>query len=74
MKRLNPPMPRRPVAQSAKVARNPKDAAIQLVRLEFDAARLRTGIEQASRRVRGYRIELDHNQAQRQTLIRLMAN
>lgn len=65
-------MQKRPAMPSASVAKTSKEAAIQLVRLEFDAARLEAGIEQASNRVHGYQHELKRNREQRQHLLNLM--
>ena len=41
------------------MASTAKEAAIDLVRLEFDAERLRLGIEQAETRLRAFKAELD---------------
>ena len=64
---------RRPRMASGRVAKTPKEAAIDLVRLEFDAERLRMGIEQALGRVQGFQAELDRNEAQRARLISMLA-
>jgi len=63
---------RRPRMASARVAKTAKDAAIDLVRLEFDAERLRMGVEQAQTRVAGYQIELNRNRAERSVLIKML--
>ena len=63
---------RRPRMASARVAKTPKDAAIDLVRLEFDAERLRMGIEQAVGRARSFKVELEQNQSKRALLIDLV--
>ena len=63
---------RRPRMASARVAKTAKEAAIDLVRLEFDAERLRMGVEQARTRVDSYQTELDRNHAQRSVLIKMM--
>lgn len=65
-------MPKRARPASASVARSPKEAAIQLVRLEFDATRLRMGISQAEDRMRTYRDELARNDAQRDAILALL--
>jgi hypothetical protein len=57
---------------SARVAKTAKEAAIDLVRLEFDAERLRMGVEQAQTRVDSYQTELDRNRAQRSVLIKML--
>ncbi len=64
---------RRPRMASARVAKTPKEAAIDLVRLEFDAERLRMGITQALGRAQSFQAELDLNQSQRARLIGLLA-
>lgn len=65
-------MPRRPARQSSAVAHSPKEAAIHLVRLEFDCARLRSGIAQAKSRMAGFELELHRNEAERKTLLSLL--
>lgn len=72
MKRPKVQMPRRPSMAPATVARSPKEAAIHLVRLEFDAARLEMGIEQAQNRAEGYKHELERNQSQRSALLDIL--
>ena len=57
---------------SARIAQTPKEAAIDLVRLEFDAERLRMGVDQATNRAHSYQIELNRNQAQRAILLNLL--
>jgi len=57
---------------SARVAKTAKEAAIDLVRLEFDADRLHMGVEQAQTRVKSYQTELDRNRAQRSVLIKIL--
>ena len=63
---------RRPRMGSARVAKSAKEAAIDLVRLEFDAERLRMGVEQAQNRMQSYQSELDQNLAKRSALIKLL--
>jgi len=58
---------------STRVAKTQKEAAVELVRLEFDAERLRMGIDQALGRAQSYQAELDQNQSQRAKLISLLA-
>ena len=72
MKRPQSQMPRRPRQVSSATARTPKEAAIRLVRLEFDASRLEMGISQAENRVAAYRDELRHNRQQRQLLLNIL--
>lgn len=57
MKRPTVKMPRRPRSMSGAVARSRKEAAIQLVRVEFDAARLDLAIGQAEQRAEAHRQE-----------------
>jgi hypothetical protein len=57
---------------SARVAKTAKEAAIDLVRLEFDAERLRMGVEQAQNRMESYQNELNQNRAKRSVLIKLL--
>lgn len=64
---------RRPRMAAGRVAKTPKEAAIDLVRLEFDAERLRMGIDQALGRAQGFQAELDQNEAQRARLLSLLA-
>lgn len=63
---------RRPRMASARVAKTAKEAAIDLVRLEFDAERLRMGVEQAQNRMESYQNELNQNRARRSVLIKLL--
>ena len=63
---------RRPRKASARLAKTAKDAAIDLVRLEFDADRLRMGVEQSQTRADSYQTELDRNLAQRSFLITVL--
>ncbi len=72
MKRPKTQMPKRPRMASSAVARTPKDAAIKLVRLEFDAARLQMGIDQAQDRADSYQQELARNQQQRQMMMDIL--
>ncbi len=72
MKRPHIQTPKRPRMASSAVARNSKEAAMHLVRLEFDAARLNMGITQAENRVATYREELKRNNDQRNALIHLL--
>ena len=63
---------RRPRKASARLAKTAKDAAIDLVRLEFDADRLRMGVEQSQTRADSYQTELDRTLAQRSFLITVL--
>lgn len=73
MNRPKTQMPRRPRMASAKVARSAKEAAISLVRLEFDAARLQQGLNQASNRTKSYQHELDRNSEERRHLMAVLS-
>lgn len=72
MKRPVTNMPKRPRTASAAVARTPKEAAMRLVRLEFDAARLQMGLAQADQRAETYRAELKQNAEQRRVLLDIL--
>lgn len=72
MKRPKTQMPRRPRMASTAVARTPKEAAINLVRLEFDAARLEMGIAQARNRAAAYQHDLDRNRVERKALLGIL--
>ncbi len=72
MKRPKTQMPRRPRMGSAAVARTPKEAAISLVRLEFDAARLEMGITQAANRADAYQHDLNRNRSERHALLNIL--
>lgn len=72
MKRPKTQMPKRPRMASSAVARTPRDAAIKLVRLEFDAARLQMGINQAQDRAESYQHELQRNDAQRKMMLEIL--
>lgn len=72
MKRPKTKTIRRPPLTSSRVAHTPKEAAIDLVRLEFDAERLRLGIAQAEDRLRAYKTELDRIADKRARLTQLI--
>ncbi len=72
MKRPKTQMPRRPQMAKGATARTAKDAAINLVRLEFDAARLQMGLDQAQNRAASYQHELTRNAEQRQHLLNIL--
>ncbi len=73
MNRPKTQMPRRPRMASAKVARSAKEAAISLVRLEFDAARLQQGLDQAAHRAKTYQHELARNSEERRHLMAVLS-
>jgi len=64
--------PRRPQTGSGRAARNPKEAAISLVRVEFDVSRLSMGIEHAEARIRTYSAELSGKLRERERLIAMI--
>ncbi|MEO0863435.1 MAG: hypothetical protein AAFY39_02400 [Pseudomonadota bacterium] len=57
---------------SSATARTSKEAAINLVRLEFDAARLEMGITQATNRAEAYQSELLRNVEERRKLLGIL--
>ena len=63
------PRPRRP---STLVARTQKEAAVQLVRLEFDRSRVERGIAMAEERAAAYRVEAKQIDRQRQVLLSII--
>ncbi len=58
MKRPRIKTAKRPLTASGAVARTRKEAAMQLVRIEFDASRLKMAAEQAEERAATHREEL----------------
>ena len=72
MKRPVTAMTRRPRRASAAVARTPKQAAIQLTRIEFDINRLETGIQQASQRIALYEEEFRDKLRQKARLLEIL--
>lgn len=72
MKRPKTSIPHRPQSTSRRVARTAKDAAINLVRIEFDVSRLSMGIEQAKNRIDVYSTELDQKLRERARLLELV--
>lgn len=69
MKRPRVTIPKRPRSISGAVARSKKEAAIQLVRVEFDAARLELAIQQADDRAGTHRRELALLETRRRNLV-----
>jgi len=69
MKRPRIKTARRPLSTSGAVARTRKEAAMQLVRIEFDAARLEMAADQAEERASTHRQELLVLQQRRAALI-----
>ena len=69
MKHVKPQVPRRAQSLTGAVARTRKDAAIQMVRLEFEAARLERSIDHAQRRAAGFSAELGDLEKRRAGLL-----
>jgi hypothetical protein len=69
MNRPNSISVNRPKAASTGSARSRKDAAIQLVRLEFDINRLERAVSQADQRASQARAELSRQMAEREKLM-----
>ncbi|ARE42200.1 hypothetical protein RGUI_4059 [Rhodovulum sp. P5] len=65
-------MPKTARQTSTAVARTRKEAAIHLVRVEFDMNRLEMGIDQAQERVTRYAEELRQRQRERDTLLNIL--
>jgi hypothetical protein len=72
MKRPLMATPRTPGTARIGVPRSRKDAAIQLVRLEFDMSRLRRAIDQSERRSASDRAVYADKERQRQSLMRVL--
>ena len=72
MNRPKTQMPKRSLTASARLANTPKEAAMRLVRLEFDAARLEMGLAQAESRAAIYNEELARNAEQRRHLLDIL--
>ena len=66
------PMPR-PAMMSGLAARTPKEAAVHLVRLEFDRSRIEFGLSQAESRAERYRAERAAVEKRRRALLALLA-
>ncbi|ETX29351.1 hypothetical protein [Roseivivax isoporae] len=65
-------LPKRPARGTARTARTRKDAAIHLVRLEFDIGRLADGIAQVERRRDLYAAELAVKTRERSRLLGIL--
>ncbi len=72
MKRPVTTMQKRPRGFSGMSARSRKEAAIHLVRLEFDLSRLELGAAQADQRSAAYRAEIEDKTKQRAALIAIL--
>lgn len=72
MKRPRSAQPRRPRQMSGLSARTAKEAAIHLVRLEFDRNRVERGILEAEGRAANLRRDREHLERQRASLLALM--
>jgi hypothetical protein len=64
--------PKTPRTARSGVARTRKDAAIQLVRLEFDMSRLQRSIDQADRRSAADRQSFVEKERQRHSLMKIL--
>lgn len=69
MKRPNVTMPKRPRSMAGAGARSRKEAAIQMVRLEFEAARLEMAVDQAEARAKAHRSEFGLLNQRRKALL-----
>ena len=74
MKRIRIAVPRSPKPARAGAIRGHQDAAIQLVRLEFDMGRLRRSIEQAERRCAMDRRDYKDKDRQREALMKILGS
>lgn len=72
MKQLRAATLRRPKSISSGTVRTKKDAAIQLVRLEFDISRLENAIDLAVSRAEQHRAELAMQTTQRDKLLAIL--
>lgn len=63
---------RRPARMSGLAARTPKEAAVHLVRLEFDRSRVEAGMRQAELRADLYRAESRTIERQRRKLLEIL--
>jgi hypothetical protein len=72
MKRPRAAIPRSAQAARSGLARDRKEAAIQLVRLEFDLSRLRRAIDEAERRCGSDRSDYRDKERKRQTLLKIL--
>jgi len=69
MKRPNTIVPKRPRSSTGASAKSRKEAAIHLVRLEFDLSRLELGAQQAEQRLAVCRDEIIEKERQRKALL-----
>ncbi|MEM9342709.1 MAG: hypothetical protein AAGA87_06660 [Pseudomonadota bacterium] len=69
MKRPNTIVPKRPRSMSSAVVKSRKEAAIHLVRLEFDLSRLELGAKQAQQRLIACEEEISEKRRQRTALL-----
>lgn len=63
---------KRPQNTTKRTIRSSKEAAIELVRIEFEVSRLSLGIKQAEDRILTYNSELTQRLAQRRKLLNLL--
>ena len=69
MKRPQTKTPRRPRSMTGAVARNRKEAAMQMVRLEFEVSRLELSLAQAEERAATHKRELGDLEKRRGRLL-----
>lgn len=69
MKRPNTIVPKRPRSMSSAMVKSRKEAAIHLVRLEFDLGRLELGAQQARQRLTACQEEIFEKERQRKALL-----
>ena len=72
MKRPKSAVPKTTQRARAGAAGSRKDAAIQLVRLEFDLSRLQRSIDQAERRSAADRLSYAEKESQRLALMKIL--
>lgn len=65
-------IPNRPTHNTGAAARNKKEAAIHLVRLEFDLGRIDAGMERAQQRLDAFSEELRVKQQHRDKLMAIL--
>ena len=66
------PMPR-PAMMSGLSARTPKEAAVHLVRLEFDRSRIAFGLQQTARRAARLEAEAEAIEDRRRALLTILS-
>lgn len=72
MKQVRTAIMRRPKTLDGAAARSKKEAAIHLVRLEFDLSRLQAGLDQAEARRAHYTAEIAEKSRKRARLMEIL--